>query len=147
MDIVTIQSGQNDANKNVSAVSANQDARTQAKNASGGGQGESALFDINEILAKDAQAQQKNADKSETGEDNLPQAVEDVQSFFRAQNRNLVFAVDQETQRSVVTVKDSESGDVIRQIPSEEILQLAERIKAFQEDIDSRVGVFVNKQV
>lgn len=153
MDIVTIQSGQNVAGQNepnqkISSVSAGQELQEREKSASGSKPIASALFDIKEILAKETQGLQQNADKSETSEEeDLPRAVEEVQAFFRAQNRNLTFAVDEDTRRSVVTVKDAESGDVIRQIPSEEVLQLAERIKAFQEDIDSRVGVFVNKQV
>ena len=153
MDIVSIQSGQNianqnDANQQVASVSAERNAQVKEQSTSDSRRPASALFNINEILAKEAQALQQNADKSETSEeDDLPGAVEEVQAFFRAQNRNLTFAVDEDTRRSVVTVKDAESGDVIRQIPSEEVLLLAERIKAFQEDINSRVGVFVNKQV
>ncbi len=63
------------------------------------------------------------------------------------QNRNLTFTIDEETKKSVVTVKDSASGDVIRQIPSEEVLKLAERIQSLQEDVGSSVGVFINNQV
>jgi len=74
-------------------------------------------------------------------------AVQEVQAFLQVQNRNLAFSIDEDTQRSVVTVKDSESGDVIRQIPSEEVLKLAERIKSLQEDIGSSVGVLVNNRV
>ena len=74
-------------------------------------------------------------------------AVKEVESFLQVQNRNLSFSIDDNTDRSVVTVKDSSSGDVIRQIPSEEVLQLAERIKSLQEDIGSSVGVFINNKV
>jgi flagellar protein FlaG len=47
----------------------------------------------------------------------------------------------------VVTVLDSDSGDVIRQIPSEEILVLAKRIQELQQDIGSSVGVLIDNQV
>ena len=77
----------------------------------------------------------------------LDTAVEEVQSFLQVQNRNLAFSVDESSRRPVVTVKDSSSGDVIRQIPSEEVLRLAERIKELQQDIGSKVGVLFNKQV
>jgi flagellar protein FlaG len=85
-----------------------------------------------------------------SGEENqalLENAVQEVESFLQTQNRNLAFSIDDETKRSVVTVKDSESGDVIRQIPSEEVLALAERIQDLQQDVGDSVGVFINNRV
>ncbi|APD93326.1 flagellar biosynthesis protein FlaG [Alteromonas mediterranea] len=77
----------------------------------------------------------------------LDEAVAKVESFLKVQNRELTFTIDDETKRSVVTVKDSQSGDVIRQIPSEEVLKLAERIQELQQDVGTSVGVFINNQV
>ena len=77
----------------------------------------------------------------------LDEAVAKVESFLKVQNRELTFTIDDETKRSVVTVKDSQSGDVIRQIPSEEVLKLAERIQELQQDVGNSVGVFINNQV
>ena len=77
----------------------------------------------------------------------LDEAVAKVESFLKVQNRDLAFTIDDETKRSVVTVKDSQSGDVIRQIPSEEVLKLAERIQELQQDVGNSVGVFINNQV
>lgn len=99
--------------------------------------------------AEDIQAEQRSADNyyREEQAPELAGAVQEIQSFLQAQNRNLAFSVDENTNRSVVTVKDSTSGDVIRQIPSDEVLRLAERIKDLQQDIGSSVGVLFNKQV
>ena len=80
-------------------------------------------------------------------ERDLEDALNEVESFLQVQNRNLSFTIDEETQRSIVTVKDAESGEVIRQIPSEEVLKLAERIQDLQQDIGSRVGVLFSKHV
>lgn len=77
----------------------------------------------------------------------LGDAISRVESFLEGQNRNLSFSIDENTERSVVTVLDSDSGDVIRQIPSEELLVLAERIQELQQDVGSRVGVLINNQV
>jgi flagellar protein FlaG len=89
------------------------------------------------------------ADKvsEEENQASLENAVQEVESFLQTQNRNLAFSIDDETKRSVVTVKDSESGDVIRQIPSEEVLALAERIQDLQQDVGDSVGVFINNRV
>jgi flagellar protein FlaG len=43
-------------------------------------------------------------------------------------NRYLEFQVDEQSGRTVVTVKDRNTGEVIRQIPSEEILRLARNL-------------------
>ncbi len=88
-----------------------------------------------------------DSNESEGNTDALQQAVEDVETFVQGQARNLAFSVDDETDRSIVTVRDSSSGDVIRQIPSEEVLQLADRIQSLQDDVGSSVGVLVNRQV
>lgn len=78
---------------------------------------------------------------------NLEKAVAKVESFLTVQNRDLTFSIDENTNRSVVTVKDGQSGEVIRQIPSEELLKLAERIQELQQDVGNSVGVFINNQV
>ena len=77
----------------------------------------------------------------------LRQAISDVESFLQVQNRDLAFSIDEDTARSVVTVIDGQSGDVIRQIPSEEVLALAERIQELQQDVGVSVGVFINNEV
>lgn len=87
-----------------------------------------------------------NKDVERNGEQ-LDEAIAKVESFLKVQNRDLAFSIDEETNRSVVTVKDSQSGDVIRQIPSEEVLKLAERIQELQQDVGNSVGVFINNQV
>ena len=51
-----------------------------------------------------------------------------IQEFVQSVRRNLNFAVDDGSGRVVVKVTDSGSGDVIRQIPSEEALKLAENL-------------------
>jgi flagellar protein FlaG len=54
------------------------------------------------------------------------QAVaERIRQYLRESGRELDFRVDADTHRMVVTVRDQETGEVIRQIPSEEILRIA----------------------
>lgn len=77
---------------------------------------------------------------------NIESAVAEVRDFVQAQNRQLAFSIDEKSERQVVKVTDSESGDVIRQIPSEEVLALSERIKELQSDVGAAVGVLFNKQ-
>ncbi|MCI0916368.1 flagellar protein FlaG [Pseudomonas stutzeri] len=54
--------------------------------------------------------------------------VEKLRSQMQHIHRDLSFSVDDSTGDVVVRVIDGESGKVVRQIPSEEILRLTERL-------------------
>lgn len=54
------------------------------------------------------------------------QAVaERIRQYLRDSGRELDIRVDADTNRMVITVRDQATGEVIRQIPSEEILRIA----------------------
>lgn len=107
---------------------------------------ESNTTEREQILSQGSQTQADKNEEERNGVD-LDDAVAKVESFLKVQNRDLAFTIDENTNRSVVTVKDSKSGDVIRQIPSEEVLKLADRIQELQQDVGDSVGVFINNQV
>ncbi|VVP23726.1 flagellar protein FlaG [Pseudomonas fluorescens] len=60
--------------------------------------------------------------------DELQKAVTDIQEFVQAAQRNLDFSIDDSTGRVVVKVIATETGLVIRQIPSEAALKLAQSL-------------------
>jgi len=60
----------------------------------------------------------------------LQSAVTKMNEHVQSLQRNLQFSVDDESGRSIVTVMDRETEEVIRQIPSEEMLALARRFAA-----------------
>lgn len=68
---------------------------------------------------------QAAADESQ---EQLEEAVESMQEAVKAIQRNLTFSIDDTTGRTVVEVKDIASGEVVRQLPSEEALKLAESL-------------------
>lgn len=55
-------------------------------------------------------------------------AVATIQDFVQSVRRSINFSLEEGSGRVVVKVTDAGSGDVIRQIPSEEALQLAENL-------------------
>ncbi|GLZ85913.1 hypothetical protein Pres01_19640 [Metapseudomonas resinovorans] len=59
----------------------------------------------------------------------VEKAVSTIEAFTQSISRNLSFKLDDSTGRVVVTVSDTASGEVIRQIPSEEALRLAESLE------------------
>lgn len=59
----------------------------------------------------------------------VEQAVTSIQTFVQNIRRDLNFSLDDSSGRVVVKVTDSSSGEVIRQLPSEEALRLAESLE------------------
>ncbi|ARU89180.1 flagellar protein FlaG [Pseudomonas sp. M30-35] len=66
----------------------------------------------------------------ESSAQTVEQAASSIQGYVQSIRRDLNFAVDDSSGRVVVKVTDSVSGDVIRQIPSEDALKLAENLEA-----------------
>jgi flagellar protein FlaG len=55
----------------------------------------------------------------------VTEAVQQMNRAMRMANSALEFSVDQETDRVVVTMTDRDTGEVVRQYPSEEALALS----------------------
>lgn len=65
----------------------------------------------------------------------LKNVVDAINKTLQQANKNLEFTVDSETQDPVVKLVDSETGDVIRQFPTEEALSIAKAIDSFQQGL------------
>lgn len=70
--------------------------------------------------------------KTGSGKEPAPEKVEkaasDVQSHFTGTNTQLRIEVDSRSKQVIVKIIDSQSNEVIRQIPSEELLAIKERL-------------------
>lgn len=55
----------------------------------------------------------------------VAKAAADLQQFVQAMGRNLSFSVDETTGYHVVRVVNPTTGELVRQLPSEELLQIA----------------------
>lgn len=60
-------------------------------------------------------------------------AVSEIEKFLSSTRRNLEFSTDEESGKIVVKVIASETGELIRQLPSEEALRIANSLS----DVDS----------
>lgn len=65
----------------------------------------------------------------------LKHAVDSINKSLQPSASNLEFNIDPNTQRAVVKVVDTSTGDVIRQIPSKEVLAIAESIDQFNKGL------------
>lgn len=80
-------------------------------------------------LAKnEVEASKTLAADTEVDRDTLETAVSNMQDFTQNIQRNLNFTISENTGRTIVEVTDSASGEVIRQLPTEEALRLAESL-------------------
>jgi flagellar protein FlaG len=61
-------------------------------------------------------------------DDNLTQVANELTAMVSMMQKGLKFSVDEESGKQVIKVQDVSSGDIIRQIPSEEALKLAEKL-------------------
>lgn len=94
----------------------------------------------------DLQADNEESSDSFAAQD-IEVAVSEVRDFVQAQRTNLDFTFNGDSNRSIVKVTDSDTGELIRQIPSEEVLALSDRIKGLQSDVGEAVGVLFSREV
>lgn len=56
----------------------------------------------------------------------IEEVAQRIESYLRSVGRSIEFRIDSSTGRTVIMVRDKETGDLVRQIPNEEVLRLAE---------------------
>lgn len=57
--------------------------------------------------------------------ENVRDAVSQIEQFTQTVSQNLKFSIDEETGKTVVKIMDSQTNEMIRQIPSEEAINIA----------------------
>ncbi len=63
------------------------------------------------------------------GPQSVDQVVSGLNELVQNLHRNLQFSIDDESGETVIKVIDSETHEVVRQIPSEEIMRLRRRLE------------------
>ncbi|MFN2308627.1 MAG: flagellar protein FlaG [Gammaproteobacteria bacterium] len=75
----------------------------------------------------------------------LTQAVSDINNYVQSVRRELQFSIDETLGRTVIKVLDSETQEIVRQIPTEEVLALARYLSQLE---DKQVeGLFLQARV
>ena len=65
----------------------------------------------------------------------IEKALSDLQAFMEGLDRSLSFRRDDSINRSIITVTDANTNQLVRQIPAEEIVEIARQIR---EDLDAK---------
>lgn len=76
-----------------------------------------------------------NKPSAEIDAEQVRSAVAEIEKFLSNGRRNLEFSTDEESGKVVVKVIASETGELIRQLPSEEALRIANSLS----DVNSRL--------
>jgi flagellar protein FlaG len=71
---------------------------------------------------------------------NLQEAVTRLNEQMQSKGRDLNFSLDERIDRTIITVKNLQTGEVVRQIPTEEVVRMAHSIEDMK-------GVLFNKML
>jgi len=85
---------------------------------------------------------ERSREREKLNEERRAKMVEQVSEFVNSINKGLSFRVDEESGRDVVTVYEASTGDIIRQIPEEEMLEVLRRLARQQ---DHKSGLLMTK--
>ena len=72
-----------------------------------------------------------------TTEKDIDTAVTELNSSIQSVQRNLKFSVDKELDKIIINVTDKKTEEIVRQIPSEDFLELARNLQDMVESRDS----------
>lgn len=72
--------------------------------------------------------------------DPVQRAVMRLDDYVQSLQRELRFIVDAESGRGVVEIADPDTGEVLRQIPSEVALRLVRNLKLYRQDVAAAAG-------
>lgn len=89
----------------------------------------------------------KNSQENPLEAKEIGEVVEKLNEVLEVGNRQLQFRVDNDANRTVISVLDQESGEKIRQIPSEEVLRLVSRMREMGDGVDKAVGVLIDSKI
>ncbi|MCG7530120.1 flagellar protein FlaG [Psychrobium sp. MM17-31] len=92
---------------------------------------------LEKVVAKSEEA--NSLTNQDVSKEQLEVLAEKLQEFVSSLNKGLQFSVHEESGRDVIKVIDRESDEVVRQYPSEEVLELVAKLS-------DAAGNFINSQ-
>jgi len=87
---------------------------------------------IASIPANAQEAARRGPDAKPVGDQQLAQAVDQVEQLVNTFNESIQFRVHKDTNRTIISVVNRDDGEVIREIPSEKFLDM---IAMFQKQL------------
>lgn len=88
-----------------------------------------------QTVAAETQSAAPKKSKAETSLQDLRKMTEDLQRKLSGVNAQIQFSVDEASGQNVVKMLDKDTKEVIRQIPTEEMLQIARHLESYTEGL------------
>lgn len=87
------------------------------------------------VAVQDGKSLPPEQSSQEVSAEELQQVVEKLNDHVQQIQRDLKFSVDDSSGRTVIRVVDSQTEEVVRQIPSEEVLRISRNLQQQLEDV------------
>ncbi|MCP1339944.1 flagellar protein FlaG [Idiomarina sp. M1R2S28] len=102
---------------------------------------------VSEVQDKVAERTEKSQLSQPLEEPSVGDMVEEINKSPIIRNTSLQFVFDEKGEPPVVEVMDTESGEKIRQIPSELAVKLAKAIEDMADNEESRAGLLFDNEI
>lgn len=106
------------------------------------------------VAAPKVQKEANSASRIETkGAPSLPKyepkdlagAIESLQAYVQSLGRDLSFTRDETIDQSIITVRDANTNQLVRQIPAEEVVEIARQIEESIQEL--RAGLLIRREI
>ena len=101
----------------------------------------------NVVPINDRVSQQLGITKKAVDTAEVTQAASKVNEFVKQIGRSLEFSVHESSGRVIITVRESETGKIVRQIPPEELLVIADLVRENLESTTAPPGILLADKV
>ncbi|MGJ8692789.1 MAG: flagellar protein FlaG [Thalassotalea sp.] len=94
-----------------------------------------------------AEKENKSQDELNAESELISDAMKTISEFINMPVRTVNFTHDDGSEKTVIKIYDSQSNELIKQFPSEEILMIAQRIVELQQDISQKTGILLDESI
>jgi len=100
-------------------------------------------------VSEDLNSEKKlsNEKQVETSEEDINKALDVVSSFMDHSNKQVAFSNDNTSGKTVITITDKDTQEVINQFPSEKIISMADRIQNLNREAENISGLLIDSRV
>lgn len=106
---------------------------------------------VSELIEAEKQAvieERKAAEQASVEkEQELDEAIEVISEFLNLSSKSVNFQLHDESEKTIIKVYDNDTKELIRQFPSDEVLEIAKRITELKEDIGRKTGILLDEKV
>lgn len=99
----------------------------------------------NDAASADPRARKSGSRPMDASSEEIDAAAKEIKEYLKNSQSNLHFSMDKDTGSVVFKVINSSTGEVIRQVPAEEILVMARKLRQLSEASDSS-GVLLDEK-